>query len=1472
MAASSVGFGLSAQQERIWSQQIERGATYWAKCDILLSGTLDHARLKSALDSLVARHEILRIVIPDASGPVLNSSLAASGPDQHVLSLTLPALCADVRTLSNLAAELGRCYAAGAPDTGGVLQYADLLEWQQDLLTGEDTRAGREFWREYRRKLDPASWNFLLSPFEIAPEAAAQPPGAVSAEINAVPAGVLLACWQLFLSRMTGQAAVAIAREFDGRSYEDIESVIGPFARFIPIAAAIDPEIPFRTFLHQVTAAVAEAGNWQESFAWSQLDPAPPLPVAFDYAELPAPQTYGGVRFTVTRQEACPEYFPIRLSARARAGSLTLEFHYDPARFEHDTLERWRDHFITLLTAAVEHPETPVARLPLLTNAQRRQLLVEWNQTAVEFPRGRCFHELFEAQAARTPGRVAVQFEDRQLTYHALNQRANQLAHSLRCQGVGPDRLVGLCLQRGVDMITGLIAVLKAGGAYVPLNPDDPKPRLSGQLEGAAALVTETALLPHLPEFKGPQLTMDGDRELWSNQPQTNPEPAATPENLVYVIFTSGSTGVPKGVGVRHRNLVNYSHFIEHRLNLASYPEGLHFATVSTLSADLGNTSIYPALASGGCVHVISQEMALDSAQFAGYCRQYPLDVLKIVPSHLEALLGTPAGAGVLPGKYLILGGEALTPRLVDTIRELGAECEISNHYGPTETTVESVVLRLSDYEEKRLPVAGIPIGRPVDNTQIYILDACRQPVPVGAVGELYIAGGGVAAGYLNQPELTAERFLANPFLPGSTMYRTGDLCRYLPDGNVDFLGRADDQVKIRGYRVELGEIEAVLAGHAGVKQAIVIAKPDAHGDKRLIAYVVDQRERAVTAGQLREYLKERLPEYMVPGAMVLLPKLPLNANGKLDRHSLPEPEQPSRETQAAASTATEAQIAAIWAEVLGLDHVGADDDFFEIGGHSLLAVQVLSRMNRTLGLDLPLQLLFDSPTIGKLAGWIDQARREGPAAPAPPITRVPREQPLPLSFAQQRLWVIQQLDPGSPLYNIPRTLRMRGSLNAAAFERALNEIVRRHESQRTTFAVHDGQPVQVIAGHMTVPLPIEDLTPVPLDQREAEARRLARHEGIQPFDLVKGPLIRARLLRLAPDDHVFLFTAHHIVSDAWSAGILMEELSTVYEAFTEGRPSPLPEPVIQYADYAAWQRQWLQGDVLRHQLAWWREHLAGAPSVLELPSDRPRSKTPVFDGSSEAVWLPAETTKALKALSRQEDVTLFMTLLAGFQALLSRYSGQEQIVLGTDVANRTSVEAERLIGFFINLLPLRTDLSGDPPFRELLGRVRSVALGAYAHQDMPFDKLVEELQPERSSSHSPIVQVLFVMQNTPSPRRELAGLELVPFEMPVTQSKFDLAVFMVERDDRLVGYWVYRTELFERDTILRMARQFETLLAGAASRPDTRLSALEIFNEEERQRRQVEQKERKQLHHRKLKATEPRTASLPSPLPGDRE
>ncbi|MBA3712217.1 MAG: amino acid adenylation domain-containing protein [Pyrinomonadaceae bacterium] len=1571
------GYRLSSYQKHLWLLQ-QDGTAYCSVCAIMIDGSLDVARLHSAISEVVMRHEILRTsfhrtagikvpvqVIHDSGsfgwqqidlseedaetqeakltklyeqervrgidfegGMVLHATLSALSPDRHGLIIGLPSLCADAQTLRNLFIEISQCYGAQRDQSAeDPYQYADFSEWRNELVESVEAEAerGRDFWR----KQETGAPTSVTLPFEARPgtEAAAvhvAAPERVEVRIDAAvadsirklaahsgdtPEAMLLACWQTLLWRLSGQAEVSVGYVSDGRKYEELRGAAGLFAQAVPVRVEIEGRARFIDFVARVGEKVSEAKEWEAYYDGSEAASGSDSQalaiggIGYQYEQREAaPYEARGVRFHLERQHSRIERFKLKLNCVRVGESLLAEIEYDERAYERASVEQIAGYYQHLLSSAIAQPEAQLSRLQFLTEHQRRQLISEWNQTTAEYPRERCIHQLFEAQVERTPNAPAIVSADQQITYGELNERANQLAHHLRQLGVGPSAVVGLLMDRSIQMMVGVLGILKAGAAYLPLNTDHPAARLSHQLSDAAAtvLVTETKLAAELPKYEGHVLCLDRDRNQIESAPLSNPEPVATPEDFVYVIYTSGSTGVPKGVAVRHRNLVNYTHAISQQLQPGATGENQRaaaneeqtggaastaarqwqYASVTTISADLGNTSIYPALTSGGCLHLISYDAATDATSFAHYLEQHPVDVLKIVPSHLSALLASSGGRRVLPQRYLVFGGEALSWELVRRVREsLGGSqtCRIINHYGPTETTVGSLTYHLGEANDEQQQQsaeqsATVPIGKPIANTQAYILDEQLQVVPTGVVGELYVGGEGVAAGYLHQEEQTRERFIVDPFSEHAEarMYKTGDLVRYLADGQIEFLGRRDDQVKIRGYRVELAEVEAVVREHEPVREAVVVAREDQPGDKRLVAYLVAANEQALKTDKLRAFLREKLPEYMVPQTFVLLKALPLTRNGKVDRRALPDPEQEQAELRrdfVPPRTPTEEVLAGIWAEVLGLEQVSVHDNFFALGGHSLLVTQVISRARATFEVELPLRSIFESPTVAGLADSIEVARQSVKSMQSLAILPVTRRENIPLSFAQQRLWFLDQLEPGNFLYNVPRAFRISGDLNVEALRRTFDVIVARHEVLRTTFATVDGNPVQVIAESLSVGLPIVDLSQLEENEREAEARRRVLEEAQRPFDLQSGPLLRTSLLRLGEKEHVLLLTMHHIVSDGWSAGILFRELRALYEGFSTelstDQPPPLPELPIQYADYAVWQREWLQGEVLEKQLAYWREQLGGVLPVTELPTDRSRPAEQTFRGTFRFVTFPNQIMDGLDALSQSEGATLFMTLLAAFQTLLSRYSGQEDMIVGSTTAGRNRAEIEDLIGFFTNTLMLRTNLSGDPSFRELLGRVREVTIGAYAHEDIPFEKLVEELDPERILSRKLLSRVRFALDNAQQPLH-FPGLTLSRFEYDSGMARYDLALFMEKSEQGLSAHWTYKTDLFDAATITRMSNSFETLLSSIVARPDAQLSALKAeLVEADKQQQAAQQGERKESKLKKLMSVAPKAVSV---------
>ncbi|HEU0079530.1 MAG TPA: amino acid adenylation domain-containing protein, partial [Longimicrobiaceae bacterium] len=957
-----------------------------------------------------------------------------------------------------------------------------------------------------------------------------------------------------------------------------------------------------------------------------------------------------------------------------------------------------------------------------------------------------CLHHAFVAWAARAPERAALVHGTERVTYGELLARSERVAESLRLRGVGPETRVGVCTGRGVEMVAAVLGVLLAGGAYVPLDPKYPRERLEFVLRDAdvRVLVTEAHLLERLPELGGDAVVID-DLEAGSD-PFHGKASAVSQDNLAYLIYTSGSTGRPKGVQIEHRSAVALLRWADE-----VFPDDLLAGVLAatSLSFDLSVFELFLPLGRGGTVVLADDALALASLP-----ARDRVTLLNTVPSAAAALVR----AGAIPRsvRTVCLAGEALKRALADELYALPHVEAVYNLYGPSEDTTYSTWARVPR-ADGREPA----IGRAVAGTRAYVLDGRMEPAPVGVPGALYLGGAGLARGYLGRPDATAGAFVPDPFgrAGGGRLYRTGDRARWLASGELEFLGRLDHQVKVRGFRIEPGEVESALLAHPAVRECVVVAREDSAsgvpGGARLVADVgVGEAADVPDAAELRRHLRGSLPEHMVPALFVVLAELPKTPNGKVDRSLLPAPEAGGTAAERVAPRgATEEAVAAVWGELLRASAVGARDSFFELGGHSLLATQVVARLRDRLGVELPLRAVFEAPTVAELAARVDALRGgAGEGADARiPVARGPRR--FPLSFSQERLWFLHRMDPASPVYNIPVVLRLSGRLDAGALERALAAVVRRHEVRRTAFAEADGVAVQVVRPASVVRLPVADLSAPGLERAEAEAARLAAREAARPFDLAAGPVFRASLLRLAADEHVLLVTLHHVAGDAWSVGILLDELAAAY------RGAPLAELPVQFGDFAAWQRGRLSGDALGEQLAWWRGHLAGAPAALDLPTDRPRPREQSGRGASHAFSVPAELAGAVHALARREGATPFMVLLAAWQALLARWSGQDDVVVGSPIAGRTRAETEGLIGFFVNTLVLRAKLDANATFRELLAQVREVTLGAYAHQDVPFEKLVEELKPERDLSRSPFFQVMFILQNAPEPAVSLPEL-----------------------------------------------------------------------------------------------------------------
>jgi len=1237
--------------------------------------------------------------------------------------------------------------------------------------------------------------------------------------------------WALLLHRYSGEAEVVFGATVSGRPPDlaGAEMMLGLFINTLPVRVAVMPHMPLLSWLKALQVQQAELREYEYSSllqiqGWSDVPRGMPLfESILIFENYPVDTSLrrdeGGLRIRNVRSFAQTNY-PLTVVA-APSRELSLRILYEGHRFDRDAILQMLRHLQTMLEGFVADPEQPLATLPLLTEPERQRLFVEWNDTRTDYPHNRCVPEWFETVVEQQPGAIAVIFDDAQLTYRQLNARANQLAHHLKRLGVSPESLVGICMERSIEMVVALLGILKAGGAFLPLDPSYPTERLAYMVEdsGVSMVLTQQPLVERLPASQTQVVCLDTVWEAIARESIVNPVSGTVPENLAYVIYTSGSTGQPKGTMLHHRGLCNLATAQQKAFGVQ---EGDRILQFSSLSFDAAVWEVVMAFLSGAALGLASRAQLSVGQGLLDVLRTQRITAVTLPPSVLAVLPEEP-----LPDlQTIITAGEACSQALVN--RWAGGR-RYFNAYGPTETTVCASLDLCTESSPQ-----GPPIGRPLANTQLYILDANLQPVPVGVPGELYIGGVGVGRGYLQRAALTAEQFRPHPFssAPGARLYKSGDLGRYRPDGKIDYVGRLDQQVKVRGFRIELGEIEAVVGEHPAVREVAVLAREDGPGERRVVAYIMAHAGASLELGELRGFLRQRVPEYMVPSAFVRLEAMPLTPSGKVDRRALPAPDQERpalEEVFVATRTPVEELLAEIWAEVLGLEQVGIYDSFFDLGGHSLLATRLISRLRDAFQVEIPLRSLFEAPTVAGLAESVNTSMRAGQAPQAPPILPVSRDGDLPLSFAQQRLWFLDQLVPGSASYNIPSAVRMRGRLDVVALEKSLQELVRRHEGLRATFPSVDGRPVQVISPDIGLILPLIDLQELSESEREMVARRVATEEAHQPFTLTQGPLLRATLLRLGAEDHVLLMTVHHITADGWSIGILVQEFATLYDAFAARRPSPLPDLPVHYADFAAWQRQWLQGDVFETQLSYWKRQWAGSPPVLALPTDRPRPAVQTFRGADQPIVLSQDLSKALRDLSRREGVTLFMTLLAALQTLLHRYSAQEDIVVGTAMANRTRAETERMVGFFMNTLALRVDFAGDPSFRELLRRVREVCLGAYAHQDLPFERLVDELQTERDLSHTPLFQVAFQLQHARQETIELPALTLSPFRFENQTAKFDLTLSMVEGRDRLVGSLEYNTDLFNDATISRLLGHLQTVLAGIVAHPEQRLSSLPL-------------------------------------------
>jgi amino acid adenylation domain-containing protein len=1047
----------------------------------------------------------------------------------------------------------------------------------------------------------------------------------------------------------------------------------------------------------------------------------------------------------------------------------------------------------------------------------------------------RPFTALFEAQVLLNPARLAVTRGDASLSFAELNERANQLARHLQTLGVGPESVVGICLDRSLEMAIGILGILKSGGAYLPLDPDYPADRLAFMIEDAkpSVIVTKSDLSKVIPTRSSQNVLLDTDWPRIAEHSSDNLSTQPSPADLAYVIYTSGSTGQPKGVMIEHGNLSNYLLALNREIEIHSDDVYLHLASIAFSSS---RRQLMLPLSQGACVLIADSEERKDPLALLATIKRAGVTVMDAVPSfwrNCTTILSEMEGEtrGTLLDNAVRLMLSASEPLPADIPRTWAIDFKhAARHvhmFGQTETAGIVCINQISIEADATLD--RMPIGTPIANTEIFVLDEDMKPCATAVSGELYIGGAGLGRGYLNRPDLTAEKFVSHPFDRTARLYRTGDWARLREDGRLEFAGRRDQQIKLRGFRVELGEVEAALAKHPLIREAAVIARVDT--DKKLVAWFVASGDSPNT-GELREYLGRLLPDYAIPSAFVQMDELPLSANGKVNRLALAQTELPRVALSSeyhAPQTKTEIELAQVWSSLLRVDAVGTDDNFFELGGNSLLAGQTIVRVRRSFKINAPVTWLFESPTIAELAKRIESAIATGEVSTAPALVRVSREQPLPLSFSQQSLWFLDQLEPESYAYNLAYATEINGPLVTDALRKALNAIVERHEVLRTRFISVDGNPLQVVDLPTEADWRLIDLEDLSAKERAREAGRLIEEETRRPFDLSKGPLLRAVLFRIGADNHVMLLTMHHIVSDGWSAGILARELSEFYRAFAANEEALLPELPVQYADFAVWQRERFANRELDSQLDYWKQQLADAPPVLNLPTDYPRTANQSYRGAKETRRLPAELFEGLKRFGRSHDATLFMILLAAFDLLLAIYSGQSDIVVGSPIAGRDQIDTEPLIGFFVNTLALRSLISPDQTVKGLIDSVRTTALSAFDNQHVPFEKLVE-LQPNRSLEYNPVFQVMFVLQNGRSFRPNLHGLTVKRLEPPADTSKFDLSLEAIDGDDGLDISLSYSTDLFKAESATRILDDYQTLLRQFIANPERRVDEMPVL------------------------------------------